>query len=69
LALAPLDHFTFPQRGWCVCCYQNRFQVTDVNLIFLWHLTSQLGDMFLKNVYHSLNANEGKDEITFAKLK
>lgn len=28
-----------------------------------------LGDTFLKNVYHSLNADEGKDEITFAKLK
>jgi len=28
-----------------------------------------LGDVFLKNVYHSMNADEGKDEITFAKLK
>ncbi|KXN91696.1 putative aspartic-type endopeptidase CTSD [Leucoagaricus sp. SymC.cos] len=28
-----------------------------------------LGDTFLKNVYHSLNSNEDKDEITFAKLK
>ncbi|EKM78687.1 hypothetical protein AGABI1DRAFT_85603 [Agaricus bisporus var. burnettii JB137-S8] len=37
--------------------------------LFQLQTTWLLGDTFLKNVYHSMNADEGKNEIMFAKLR
>ena len=65
LVSVQLDRSTCPRHGWYVhIAFSCLGPVTDMPLV-----TSKLGDMFLKNVYHSLNADEGKDEITFAKLK
>jgi len=63
LVLVQLGRSTCPRLGWYVDIALSYLgPVTDMPLV-----TSKLGDMFLKNVYHSLN--EDRDEITFAKLK
>jgi len=65
LVLVQLGRSTCRRHGWYVDTTLSCLgPVTDMPLV-----PFKLGDMFLKNVYHSLNADKGKDEITFAKLK
>lgn len=51
------------QTTWLVCDIKSITRIVPANLPL------KLGDTFLKNVYHSMNADEGKNEIMFATLR
>lgn len=67
ISIGTVGPFNLPTT-WLVCWYSLKLPVGVYYWRAVW-FTLKLGDTFLKNVYHSLNADGGKDEITFAKLR